>query len=147
MQTRSSQAVCDFCQNNQRQFSLPKQFFPPQGSGCAEGGVNSPRLGCPCPTPAATLPSPGGGLTAPPELELDLQHPSASFPGKKTSQVFSQRKDKPWMFRCHHTVDNAPDSSVTGQVTHWQRKLRHTQTAASGVSHAGAQPYELLLDS
>lgn len=110
----------------------------------------------PCGSVQTSLASPGvpaeAGTTFTAFRHQRLRHPAlGSSTREAPSQVFCQREDKPWMFRCHHcwTTHETPglETSATGQVTHLKRKLRHTQTTASGVSHAGVQSYKLLLDS
>lgn len=96
MQTRSSQAVCDFCQNNQQHFSFPNSFLLPRSSrssGCAERGVNSPRLGCPCPIPGSAPSQPGGAPTpdkpcrphSHPQVCLQRQEPHLQRSGTNAS--------------------------------------------------------------
>lgn len=103
---------------------------PEKRSGCEQSSLTSPGV----PAEAET------GFTS------GIQHQRLCHPA--LSQIFSQREDKPCMFRCHRdwTMQETPGLqtwSVTGQVTRWKRKLRHTQTTTSGLSRVGVQPYKL----
>lgn len=111
--------------------------------------ITAPGWGVPAPPDSDTC-QPQGAPGVPAELEQDLQHPNASVTqplalpqGRKPARFSPRGRTNPG---CSGVITHWTMHQTPGQVTHWERKLGHTQTSASGLSHAGAQPYSSIPD-